>query len=812
MTRARASKIRAGRDRQALAPQHPATVEAPRVDAEEQRARRSRRGRAGSGSCPTAARRPGPRGRVRAPARSVRDACRRSARPTPGRAGAAGRGPRQEPGDRSRPGLVHARLHAQLLARRQPERPARRSGAGADRGHHEHEQRQGDQRPRPATERPRKGETVGSASARSSSRPATCAASSDRPSATLRGADDDHPVAACGGRPPPTTRPPGPGPWRTNNQSRTTSCAPISPGGADDERRRPPSSGPGLEQPREVERGEHERAEVLGDRPDRVDGGLFSRQQLAAAATAHRRADAEQQEAGQRRPGAGPRAGAADRPGSPVDPAPAPRPRRTVTATGPRPPPCGDPRSAYGRARKRSRCRGRRRRPPSGGRLSRGAHGRPRVGRQLVGVHLGDAGRHRAARSRSRRPPGRGRAGAWRAGCRRRGRGRRRSPRGWPRRRSGRRRRRARRAAGRRARAARRGRRESRRPMPWLKPPATRWATSPSSKRSSRSRARASHSGDPTQPGGELEVLPRGRARDEPADVGAVADQPLDRERVERRRRAGHEHGARGGRYDARQHLIVVDLPAPLRPSSAVARPESAAGGRCRRRPPPRRSARAGRGRRSRGSPAHRLPPSRRVTGECEELVQTGHSHGTGSRRTIGEVGCDWNLVSLSGVVEVISHQEAPMEEESIGFGRVSDRRDGPTLRDVFDASYRRLVVQLYGVTGNLDEAEDLVQEAFVRAAAIGRRFRRGGQPRGVAAHHGDQRPPQPLAQAAQRPACPGADAPAPRPAGHRGAPRPSSPPSARCPRTSAWRSCSTTSPTSRSPRSPPSWVFPSGR
>ena len=52
---------------------------------------------------------------------------------------------------------------------------------------------------------------------------------------------------------------------------------------------------------------------------------------------------------------------------------------------------------------------------------------------------------------------------------------------------------------------------------------------------------------------------------------------------------------------------------------------------------------------------------------------------------------------------------------------RVPDPRDGPTLRDVFDASYRKLVVQMYGVTGSMDEAEDLVQEAFVRAAAIGR-------------------------------------------------------------------------------------------
>ncbi len=38
------------------------------------------------------------------------------------------------------------------------------------------------------------------------------------------------------------------------------------------------------------------------------------------------------------------------------------------------------------------------------------------------------------------------------------------------------------------------------------------------------------------------------------------------------------------------------------------------------------------------------------------------------------------------------------------------------TLDELYAASYRRLVAQLYAVTGNLQEAEDVVQEAFVRA------------------------------------------------------------------------------------------------
>lgn len=44
-------------------------------------------------------------------------------------------------------------------------------------------------------------------------------------------------------------------------------------------------------------------------------------------------------------------------------------------------------------------------------------------------------------------------------------------------------------------------------------------------------------------------------------------------------------------------------------------------------------------------------------------------------------------------------------------------------VQEVFDASYRRLVVQMLALCGDQAEAEDAVQEAFVKAVGHGRRF-----------------------------------------------------------------------------------------
>ena len=63
------------------------------------------------------------------------------------------------------------------------------------------------------------------------------------------------------------------------------------------------------------------------------------------------------------------------------------------------------------------------------------------------------------------------------------------------------------------------------------------------------------------------------------------------------------------------------------------------------------------------------------------------------------------------------------MSEEILAAERRVVAESHDVLREVFEVSYRRLVVQLYGLTGDLAEAEDLVQEAFVKAAAARRRF-----------------------------------------------------------------------------------------
>jgi len=49
---------------------------------------------------------------------------------------------------------------------------------------------------------------------------------------------------------------------------------------------------------------------------------------------------------------------------------------------------------------------------------------------------------------------------------------------------------------------------------------------------------------------------------------------------------------------------------------------------------------------------------------------------------------------------------------------------DEALVSEIFDASYRRLVTQVYAAIGDRDEAEDAVQEAFAKAVAAGRKWR----------------------------------------------------------------------------------------
>jgi RNA polymerase sigma-70 factor (ECF subfamily) len=46
-------------------------------------------------------------------------------------------------------------------------------------------------------------------------------------------------------------------------------------------------------------------------------------------------------------------------------------------------------------------------------------------------------------------------------------------------------------------------------------------------------------------------------------------------------------------------------------------------------------------------------------------------------------------------------------------------------VREMYDASYLRLVIQIYALSGDLADAEDAVQEAFVTALGRGRAFAR---------------------------------------------------------------------------------------
>jgi RNA polymerase sigma-70 factor (ECF subfamily) len=57
------------------------------------------------------------------------------------------------------------------------------------------------------------------------------------------------------------------------------------------------------------------------------------------------------------------------------------------------------------------------------------------------------------------------------------------------------------------------------------------------------------------------------------------------------------------------------------------------------------------------------------------------------------------------------------------------DRVDEQEFDALYDASFRRLTAQLYALIGDLDEAQDCVQEAFVRAWSHRRALQRSQHP-----------------------------------------------------------------------------------
>ena len=61
--------------------------------------------------------------------------------------------------------------------------------------------------------------------------------------------------------------------------------------------------------------------------------------------------------------------------------------------------------------------------------------------------------------------------------------------------------------------------------------------------------------------------------------------------------------------------------------------------------------------------------------------------------------------------------------------GSLEGVRTRPAVQELYDGCYRRLVGQLYALTADLAEAQDAVQEAFVRALAAPRRFARLDNP-----------------------------------------------------------------------------------
>ena len=194
---------------------------------------------------------------------------------------------------------------------------------------------------------------------------------------------------------------------------------------------------------------------------------------------------------------------------------------------------------------------------------------------------------------------------------------------------------------------------------------------------------------------------------------------------------------------------IVVDLPAPLRPSRAVASAGVRLAGRRLTRPPRRRTARADRARQRRvrtRSPEHDPSRPARFVADSARLPASARRRNADAMEP----------------AELLAGRSALKATKEIRDGREGNARPraggSEPLTRARRSAWRRSSscptggssMQMYGVVGNFAEAEDLVQEAFVRAAAAAAAVPAGRQPGSLAAQDGDQPAPEALAQAAQ--------------------------------------------------------------
>ena len=85
-----------------------------------------------------------------------------------------------------------------------------------------------------------------------------------------------------------------------------------------------------------------------------------------------------------------------------------------------------------------------------------------------------------------------------------------------------------------------------------------------------------------------------------------------------------------------------------------------------------------------------------------------------------------WNLLGAWGVVTLFDRAGGGHRVGDTGIrARVGSALPGRGFREIFSVSYPRLVVQLYGVTGDAAEAEDLAVHDRAPATGLGRERRR---------------------------------------------------------------------------------------